>query len=383
MPDFITDFLKALGIYAPGRLGWVTVLLAFAVAVLVAWWFTPRTRMYSMRVGWADEPNARRVNKEPLPNAGGLAIFCAVVMAMVIASVLRRIIIVDVQVQILAILLGGSFVMLAGFIDDQYGLPPIFRLIVQLIAALLLVGTGIRLNVTFGGDFASTISVIFTVIWIVAITNAINLIDGVDGLAGGVSFITGMCLLGVSAQFESRAAATILLAALAGAALGFLRHNFPPSRIIMGDSGAYFFGFVLAGSALLGGLKFTTVFALGPAVIFLLLVFLLPLMDTIQVITRRLLKRQNPISNPGKDHLHHALLARGLSQRRTTLILWAVTLVTNVVAMYIQDMPAAVIATTAGGTVLLLAFVVWRRQRAHRKANKAMAKAETPPTPTD
>jgi UDP-GlcNAc:undecaprenyl-phosphate GlcNAc-1-phosphate transferase len=375
MLDFIVDFLKALGIYAPGQLGWVTVVLTFTLGVAVAWWFTPRTRRYSLEVGWADQPNARRLNREPLPNAGGLAVFCAVVLALVIAALLRRIVIVDVQVQILAIVLGGSFVMLAGFIDDQYGLPPVFRLFVQLIAALLLVGTGIRVDVTFGGDFATTISVLVTVIWVVAITNAINLIDGIDGLAGGVSFITATSLLAVSAQFETRAAATILLAAVAGAALGFLRHNFPPSKIIMGDSGAYFFGFVLAASALLGNLKVTTVFGLGPAVIFLVLVFLLPVVDTLQVIARRLLRRQNPISTPGRDHLHHTLMARGLSQRRTTLILWTITLATNVAAMVIQGMRTAVVVTTVVGTILMLAFVVWRRLHSLRKE---AAKAEPP-----
>jgi UDP-GlcNAc:undecaprenyl-phosphate GlcNAc-1-phosphate transferase len=380
MPDFIVHFLKTIGIYAPDDFGWVTIVVTFLIGAIVAWWFTPRTLRYSLKVGWADEPNARRVNKVPLPNAGGLAIFCAVVLAVIVVTLLRRVAITNVQVQILAILLGGSLVMLAGFIDDQHGLPPVFRLGVQLIAALLLVATGIRLNVTFGGGAAPYLSGLFTVIWIIAITNAINLIDGVDGLAGGVSFITAMSLMGVSAQFGSRAAATVLLAALAGAALGFLRHNFPPSKIIMGDSGAYFFGFTLAASALLGNLKFTTVFALGPAVVFLLLVFLLPLLDTMQVVFRRLLKRQNPLSSPGKDHLHHALLARGFSPRRTTLALWCITLVTNILAMWLQDMRWPVIVTTAVGTVLLLGFVVWRRLRAHRKFK---ARSEAPPAPVD
>ncbi len=379
MPEFIVDFLKAIGISDPGDLGWVTILATFLISVVACWWFTPRTLKYSLRVGWADQPNARRLNQEPLANAGGLAIFCAVVLAVIAVTLFRRILLTNVQVQILSILLGGSLVMLAGFIDDQHGLPPFFRLGVQLIAALLLVGTGIRLEVGFGGQFSAVLSGVFTVIWVLAITNAINLIDGVDGLAGGVSFISSMSLLGVSAQFGSRAAASVLLASLAGAALGFLRHNFPPSKIIMGDSGAYFFGFVLAASALLGQLKFTTVFTLGPAVVFLLLIFLLPLFDTVQVIFRRLLRRQNPLSSPGQDHLHHFLMSRGLSQRRTTLILWAITLVTNVIAMWLQDMRWPVIVTTATGIVLLLGFVVWRRMRAHRKW---MAKQESPPAPS-
>jgi len=365
---FISDFLHKLGIAAPGDWGWVTVVVTFLIAGLAAWQFMPRVRLYSLRVGWADEPNPRRLNREPLPNAGGLAIFASVIVALVIATLLRRIVIQDVQVQILAILLGGSFLIMAGFIDDQFGLPPVFRLLVQLVAALLLAGVGIRIEVTFGGSLAVVLSIILTVIWIMAVTNAINLLDGVDGLAGGVSFITAMSLLAVSAQDQAKAAATLVLAALAGAALGFLRHNFPPSRIIMGDSGAYFFGFVLSASSILGSLKITTIFSLFPTVFFLLLAFAVPLADTAQVVFRRLIRRKNPLSTPGRDHLHHGLLARGLSQTRTTLILWGVTLLANLVALVVQGMAAAVVVSTGVGIVVLLSFIVWLRRRALRKA---------------
>lgn len=389
MLDSIVDFLKALGIAAPGRLGWVTVILTFIIAALVAWRFMPRVRLYSLQVGWADKPNPRRLNKEPLPNAGGLVIFVSVIVALVIATILRPIVIEDVQVQILAILLGGSFMIMAGFIDDQFGLPPLFRLLVQIIAALLLVSAGIRIDIIFGGTAAdpgsawsTAVSVLVTLVWVVGITNAVNLIDGVDGLAGGVSFITSMSLLAVAAQFAPRAAATLVLAAIAGAALGFLRHNFPPSRIIMGDSGAYFFGFVLAASSILGGGQITTVFALFPTFLFLLL----PVLDTVQVVLRRLVRRKNPLSSPGRDHLHHGLLARGLSPTRTTLIMWAVTLATNLVAMAVQDMSALKIITTAAGIIILLGFIVWRRRRelrliAARAANPGSPGGATPESP--
>jgi UDP-GlcNAc:undecaprenyl-phosphate/decaprenyl-phosphate GlcNAc-1-phosphate transferase len=369
MLDWITDLLNALGIAAPGDWGWVTVVLTFIVAVLAAWVFMPRVRLFSLQVGWADEPNSRRLNKEPLPNAGGLAIFASVIIALVIATLLRRIEIQNVQLQILAILLGGSFVIMAGFIDDQFGLSPLFRLIIQVIAALLLVSVGIRFHfVSPESGFDQTVSVVLTVVWILVITNAMNLIDGVDGLAGGVSFITAMGLVAVTAQNQSKAAATLLLAALAGAALGFLRHNFPPSRIIMGDSGAYFFGFVLAASSILGDQHVKTVFGLLPSVLPAAFFLLLPLTDTMQVVGRRLIRRKNPLSTPGRDHLHHRLLARGLSQTRTTLILWGVTLVITLAAMALQRMSLEVMATTAVGIIVLLAYVVWRRRRAHRKA---------------
>ena len=369
--DHIEGFFHALGIADPGGAGWILVILTFAIAGLAVWRFMPRLRLFSLEVGWADEPNARRLNKEPLPNAGGLAIFSAVAVALVITALLRPISIEHVQINVLAILLGGSFMIIAGFIDDQFGLPPVFRLLVQLLAALLLVSTGIRIGVGFGGSLAGALSVFFTVLWIMAITNAMNLIDGVDGLAGGVSFITAMSLLAVSAQDQSKAAATIVLAAVAGAALGFLRHNLPPSRIIMGDSGAYFFGFVLAGSSILGGLKITTAFSLFPTVLFLFL----PLLDTIVVILRRLLKRKNPISSPGKDHLHHGLLAHGFSPGRTIIVLLGVTLAANILAMAVQGMSVLVILVTNAGILVLLALVTWRRRRAFRRA-MARLKAE-------
>ena len=367
----IVDFFHALGIADPGGSGWVVVVLAFIIAGLAVWRFMPRLRVFALEVGWADEPNARRLNKEPLPNAGGLAIFSAVAVALVVTTLLRPISIEHVQINVLAILLGGSFMIMAGFIDDQFGLPPVFRLVVQLVAALLLVSVGIRIHVVFGGSMAGTLSVLFTVIWVMAITNAMNLIDGVDGLAGGVSFITAMSLLAVSAQDQSKAAATLVLGAVAGAALGFLRHNLPPSRIIMGDSGAYFFGFVLAASSILGGLMVTTAFSLFPTVLFLFL----PLLDTVQVILRRLIKRTNPISSPGKDHLHHGLLARGFSPGRTIIVLLGVTLAANILAMAIQGMSLAVIVTTTVGMLALLALVTWRRRRAFRRAMTRM-KAE-------
>jgi UDP-GlcNAc:undecaprenyl-phosphate GlcNAc-1-phosphate transferase len=367
----IVDFFHALGIADPGGSGWIVVIVTFVVAGLAVWRFMPRLRVFALEVGWADEPNSRRLNKEPLPNAGGLAIFAAVTVALVVSALLRPISIEHVQIDVLAILLGGSFMIMAGFIDDQFGLPPVFRLVVQLVAALLLVSVGIRIHVVFGGHLAGSLSVLFTVIWIMAITNAMNLVDGVDGLAGGVSFITAMSLLAVSAQDQSKAAATIVLAAVAGAALGFLRHNLPPSRIIMGDSGAYFFGFVLAASSILGGLKVTTAFSLFPTVHFLFL----PLLDTVVVILRRLIKRKNPISSPGKDHLHHRLLARGFSPARTIILLLGVTLAANILAMGVQGLSVQVILVTTAGILVLLALVTWRRRRAFRRGMARM-KAE-------
>lgn len=356
----MTEFLKSIGIANPSGSGWLIVVFTFVVAWIVTWRFMPRVRQFALKVGWADQPNARRLNKEPLPNAGGLAIFAGVVAALIVATVLRPILIQEVQVQVLAILLGGAILVLVGFVDDQFGLPPSFRLLVQLLAALLLVAVDIRFHAAFGTPLDPFWGMVLTIVWVIGVTNAVNLMDGIDGLAGGIAFITAMSLMAVSAQNPHWAAATLVLAALGGAALGFLRHNFYPSRIIMGDAGAYFFGYVLAATALLGSLKVTTVFSLVPIALFLLL----PILDTTQVFIRRLLRKQNPLSTPGKDHIHHRLLARGFSQRRTTVILWIATLVFNLVAMWVQGVNPLVIGVTAIGIASLLGFTVWRRLRA-------------------
>lgn len=356
----VYSFLQSLGIANPSGTGWLAVVFTFALAWGVTTYFIPAVRSFALRVGWADQPNARRLNREPLPNAGGLAIYAGVIAALILATVLRPIVIEGVLAEVLTILLGGSILVLVGFIDDQFGLPPLFRLFTQILSALLLVATHAGIEAAFGTPIDPLLSILFTVLWVVGITNAVNLMDGMDGLAGGISFITAMSLLAVSAQFPTRAAATLLLAALGGAALGFLRYNFHPSHIIMGDAGAYFFGYVLAATSILGSLKVTTVFAFVPTVLFLLL----PILDTTQVFIRRLLAGKNPLSTPGKDHLHHRLLAWGLSQRRAAITLWGITLIANWVAMRLQGMSLLAIHVTIASIIMFLTFTVWQKMRA-------------------
>jgi UDP-GlcNAc:undecaprenyl-phosphate/decaprenyl-phosphate GlcNAc-1-phosphate transferase len=355
------SFMNSIGVADPQGRGWLAVVLTFMFAWIVTYLFIPKVRTFALKVGWADQPNARRLNQEPLANAGGLAIYTGVLAAIILAGCLSPFVLAKVQVAILAILLGGSILVIVGFIDDQFGLPPIFRLIVQILTALLLVVCKIQIHlVYFGAPIDEILSILITVFWIVGITNAVNLMDGMDGLAGGISFITAMSLLAVSAQVESRAAATLISAGLGGAALGFLRHNYYPSRIIMGDAGAYFLGYVLAATSILGNFKVTNVTSLVPTIMLLLV----PVVDTSQVIIRRLLSGQNPLSTPGRDHLHHRLLAQGFSQRHSAVILWGVTLAADIIAMRLQGTKPMAIIVTAVGITLLLLMTVWQRLRA-------------------
>jgi UDP-GlcNAc:undecaprenyl-phosphate GlcNAc-1-phosphate transferase len=355
----IYSFLQSIGIASPYGYGWLSVMFTFVLAWIVTWRLMPAVRSFALKVGWADHPNERRLNREPLPNAGGLVIYTGVLAALVLATLLRPIIIEGVLAEVLTILLGGSILVLVGFIDDQFGLPPWVRLSVQILTAFLLIASDISIEARVFPPIDPILSTLITVLWVVGITNAINLMDGIDGLVGGVSFITAMSLLAVSAQFPSRAAATLLLAALGGSALGFLRHNFHPSRIIMGDAGAYFFGYVLAATAILGSLKVNTVFALVPTVLFLLL----PVLDTTQVFVLRLMAGKNPLSTPGKDHLHHRLLATGLSQRSTAIVLWSFTAIANCLAMKLQGMTPLTILVTVVSMIALLSFTIWQRIR--------------------
>jgi UDP-GlcNAc:undecaprenyl-phosphate/decaprenyl-phosphate GlcNAc-1-phosphate transferase len=355
------SFMNSIGVAEPRGHGWLAVVLTFIFAWVVTYLFIPKVRTFALKVGWADQPNARRLNQQPLPNAGGLAIYTGVVASIILAGCLSPFVLAKVQIAILAILLGGSVLVIVGFIDDQFSLPPLFRLIVQILTALLLVVCNIKIHIVyFGAPIDDILSILITVLWIVGITNAVNLMDGMDGLAGGVSFITAMSLLAASAQLETRAAATLISAGVGGAALGFLRHNYYPSRIIMGDAGAYFLGYVLAATSILGNIKVTNVTSLIPTI----MLMLVPVVDTSQVIIRRLMSGNNPLSTPGKDHLHHRLLAQGFSQRHSTIILWGATLAADIIAMRLQDTKQMAIILTAVGITLLLTVTIWQRLRA-------------------
>ncbi|GGR44720.1 undecaprenyl-phosphate alpha-N-acetylglucosaminyl 1-phosphate transferase [Deinococcus seoulensis] len=370
--DSLQAFASQFGIANPAGRGFLSVLVTFFTAWLFTWAFIPRLREFAIRVGWADQPNERRLNKEPLPNAGGLAIYGGFLVSIIVAWALRPIAVDIVNIQVLAILLGASMLVLVGFIDDQYGLTPLSRLLVQTLAAVLLLVNDLRIDFNaipflpvLPEPLSTVLGTLMTIVWVLALTNAVNLLDGVDGVVGGVAFVASFVLLATAAQFTDRAAAVILLAGLSGAALGYLRHNFNPSRIIMGDAGSTLFGFTLAAVSLLGTLKFSA----GASLLVPLIVLALPLLDTTQVVIGRLARGiRNPLGHPDKTHIHHRVLARTDSARRTAVILWLVALACGALGMSLQGLPP----TATGGTILAalacLMFVAYRRVRAdHRE----------------
>lgn len=382
--ESLREFAAQLGIADLFGRGFFSVLITFLTAAVFTWLFIPRLRDFAVQVGWADMPNERRLNKEPLPNAGGLAIFAGFIVSVVLAWALRPIVVEVVNIQVLAIMLGAALLVLVGFIDDQYGLSPLSRLLVQCLVALLLIVNGLKIDFnaipflpTLPGALNGPISTLLTILWIVGLTNAVNLMDGVDGVVGGVGFVVSMVLLATAAQFTDRAAAVILLAGLAGAALGYLRHNFNPSRIIMGDAGAYLFGFTLAAVSLLGTLKFSA----GASLLVPLIVLALPVVDTTQVVIGRLARGiRNPLGHPDKTHIHHRVLARTSSARRTAVILWLVALGCGMLGMALQGVKLPVILFTGAFVILCLWFVAYRRIRAQNIETRRSDANRTDPT---
>ncbi|MCY1702181.1 MraY family glycosyltransferase [Deinococcus sp. SL84] len=371
MLETLQGLAADLGIADPFGRGFLSVILTFFTALVFTWMFIPRLLNFALEKGWADQPNERRLNVRPLPNAGGLAIFAGFVVSLVVAWAMRPIIIQDVSIQVLAILLGGSWLVLVGFIDDQFGLSPLVRLLVQTLASALLMVNGLMIDFNaipffsvVPDHFNGPLSALVTWLWVVGLTNAVNLLDGVDGVVGGVAFVASMVLLVTAAQFPDRAAAVILLAGLAGATLGYLRHNFNPSHIIMGDAGSTLLGFTLAAVSLLGTVKATA----SASVLLPLLVLALPIMDTTQVVVGRLARGiRNPLAHPDKTHIHHRVLARTASARKTALTLWALALCFGLLGMAAQGVEPVPIVVTGLGIAGLLVAVAYSRVLAHRR----------------
>ncbi|NLV90960.1 MAG: undecaprenyl/decaprenyl-phosphate alpha-N-acetylglucosaminyl 1-phosphate transferase [Firmicutes bacterium] len=286
----------------------------FFVALLVALGITPVVRRLALRTGTVEHPNERRIKKGIIPTAGGVAIVLSFWAGALASGLLGQ--------ETLALLLGTIIILITGIIDDRRELRPLSKLIGQVGAAVIVALGGVRIEFVtnpFGGMwYLGWLSIPATVLWIVAITNMINFIDGLDGLAAGVSAIACAPLLLVALQMGHLDAAAMTIA-LAGAALGFLRYNFNPAQIIMGDTGALFLGFTLAVVSVLGAMKGAATVAMAiPA-----LALGLPIFDTTCVVIRRV-RNGKPFYEADSSHLHHCLLAEGFSQRQVVGVLYGV-----------------------------------------------------------
>ena len=298
-------------------------VLAFMIALGVALFLTPVVISFARRAGALDAPDARKVHVRPIPRIGGIGIYAAFMV-----SVLVQMSISDLSPELMTslwgLLAGGTIIVAIGIIDDYRDLPAKVKLLGQIFAAcVLVIGFDVRIDVITDplGDFIylEYFAIPATIFWVVGLTNTVNLIDGLDGLAAGVSSIAAVTIFLVAIE-EGIPFVAMITAALAGAAIGFLYYNFNPARIFMGDTGSMFLGFMLAGISVIGAVKSAATIAL----IVPILALGLPILDTTFAIVRRA-RNHRPIFKPDKGHLHHRLLAHGFTQKQAVLLMYVVS----------------------------------------------------------
>lgn len=295
--------------------GILRLIFAFVVAFLISYAGTPIVKILAFRIGAVDVPkDNRRMHKKPTARIGGLAIFYGFIISILCFA--------EIDTQLRGILIGCIIIVVLGIFDDIYSLNALFKFVIQICAALIVVMHGVRIDhfSSFGIGTNPYISlgiwsVPITVLWIVGVTNAVNLIDGLDGLAAGVSTISTVSLFAISLIMREPAVA-IVTAAVAGAGFGFLPYNIHPAKIFMGDTGSTFLGFILGSISIVGLFKSYAVISL--AVPFLILG--LPIFDTAFAIIRRLMRGQSPM-HPDRGHVHHRLIDLGFDQKQTVIIL--------------------------------------------------------------
>ncbi len=313
---------------------WGDIVIAFTIAFLTAFMTTPYTIRLAKKVGAVDTPkDERRINKVNMTRLGGLAVILGFLISVVY---LFTVMVIEKQInllennyhyKLLGFAIGGLIISVVCFIDDIKGVPEIIKLIAQIIAACIVVKSGIvidNVRIPFLNKITNEIFYyILTVGWIVGITNAINLIDGLDGLSTGITLISCISLLIIFSLNGSSLIAVILITALAGALVGFLPYNFNPAKTFIGDTGSNFLGYCLSVISIIGIAKtYTAIVIVAP-----IIVLALPIFDTIFAIFRRLIKGHSlkAILKPDANHLHHKLLKAGFTQKQSVLILYGIT----------------------------------------------------------
>ena len=308
------------------------MLLAMLVAAAVSFASTPMVKTLACKVGAIDVPkDNRRMHKVPIPRMGGLAIFLAFLLSVLVFA--------DIDRQMQGILLGSIMIVILGVLDDIMALKALPKLFVQIAAAGVAVWHGCTIQFVSNPNVFSEatylnlgwLSIPITVLWIVGITNAVNLIDGLDGLACGVSTISAISML-VIALLVSESDVALVMAALVGACLGFMPYNKNPAKMFMGDTGSTFLGYILATISIQGLFKYYAIVSF--AVPFLILG--LPMFDTLFAIIRRLAHGQNPMA-PDRGHIHHRLIDMGFSQKQAVAIAYMLTGILGLAAVLLTS----------------------------------------------
>ncbi|HWP95240.1 MAG TPA: MraY family glycosyltransferase [Syntrophomonadaceae bacterium] len=326
------------------------IILAIIIAFAISFICVPQAIRLAYKVGAVDKPDERKVHSGSMPRLGGLAIFSAFIISLLCFAHPSR--------PILGLALGSSVIFAVGALDDIYQLSPWVKLIGQSLAAALAMFSGITVQFVtnpFDGPLGlGYLSLPLTFLWIVGVTNAINLIDGLDGLAAGVSGIAA-CTMGVVALIMHQSGIALVAFILVAAIAGFVPYNFHPARTFMGDGGSNFLGFCLSCLAILGTAKSAAVISLFVPIVILGI----PIFDTLFAIIRRI-HNKAPILMPDKDHLHHRLMALGMSHRRSVVTIYGISGFFAMVAVVLTKINSP--KATFGLSLLLLLVVLGARK---------------------
>lgn len=326
---------------------WMYVV-GFVASCLLAILLTPLVKKLAFKVGAVSVPNHRSVHSKIMPQMGGLAIFLAFSIVYTIVSLIAHHYTTDIT---MALLIGGTIIVLVGAFDDRLALSPKVKLLGQIAAAVVVVSFGLKIdviNIPFGPSWVppTWLAILITIFWIIGVTNAINLIDGLDGLSAGVSGISTATIMVLALMMpQEEYPIALLCVVLLGSIIGFLFFNFHPAKIFMGDTGALFLGFTLATLSIVGYKQAAFVSFIVPVVI-----LGVPISDTLLAIVRRKLNNK-PISAPDKGHLHHNLMALGFGMRKTVLIIYGISILFGLCAVLLSQ-------PTQWWTIVLVALFV-------------------------
>ncbi|MCE7982432.1 MAG: undecaprenyl/decaprenyl-phosphate alpha-N-acetylglucosaminyl 1-phosphate transferase [Caldilinea sp. CFX5] len=315
-------------------------LLMAASALMLAIGSTPVMRLVALRFGVIDQPAARKIHANPVPLLGGAAIYVAFIVVLLLFGDRRYI------HEVVGIFIGATLVSLMGVVDDRWGLGSYIKLLGQLLAACILVYSGVQVSI-----WGNWLDIVVTIGWVVGITNAMNLLDNMDGLSGGIAMIAAVFFT-LLASLSNQYLVGALAAALAGACAGFLVYNWNPAHIFMGDTGSLFLGFLLAAVGI--KLRFPsnsdTITWMIPV-----MVLAIPVFDTTLVFISRLRRGKNPLTTPGKDHISHRLAFLTGSRREAVLLCYLLAGAVGLASIFITR-ANLMEATTVGVALLLIAL---------------------------
>lgn len=305
-------------------------------------------------------PNERNIHVKAVPRNGGIGIALASFIAVVAGLAMRRIVYSEELLQVTGIILGGVFILLLGIRDDMRNINAYKKISGQIFAAIILILFGVRIwaiNIPFWHvvHLPLTVSIFVTVLWMLTVTNALNLIDGIDGLAGGVASIASLVLF-IIALINGRVLMAVVSASLIGSCLGFLKYNYPPASIFMGDCGSMFLGFTLAAVSIQCSCKSAT----AASILIPVTILGVPLADTTLAVIRRLRRHVSPF-RADREHIHHQLLDLGLSQKISSLILYGFCGFLGLVALIatiVGDDTAVIIITVAGLILVIVSISI-------------------------